>query len=112
MSLLTKISSQTVHVTAFNVVFNIFKESSVRALNNIFIVLLAEARWAIWYCRNWHKFKERMVDSDFIISTFKNSLKIRIQADFNRLSSTNFFNLWGHNPILCKVIDVNLELLL
>ena len=73
-------------------------------------MLLAEARWAIWYCRNLHKFEEKHVNFEYIRQIFVSNLKVCIAADHKRLPKMKFKDLWAYNNVLCKVIEGNLKI--
>ena len=109
--LLSQVSKSTVSITAFNIVFNIFQESKIKNLNVLLLIILAEARWSIWYCRNLHKFQEKKVDSEYIKMIFKNNFKFRILADFKRLPLAKFQSIWCFNSFLCKVNEAAVEIL-
>ena len=110
-NLMSNLSKATVAITAFNVVFNTFQECSDKNLNTLLLIILAEARWSIWYCRNLHKFEEKRVDSNYIRTIFKNNLKFRILADFKRLPLAKFKNIWCFNSSLCRVNEAVVEIL-
>ena len=95
--ILFKISKDTVEITAKNILFNIFQKSNVTDYNIIFIILLAEARWSIWLCRNKHRFKEATVNYDYIKNVFVHNIRLRIKADFKRLPLVRFERLWANN---------------
>ena len=94
--ILFKISKVTVEITAKNILFNIFQKSNVTDYNIIFIILLAEARWSIWLCRNKHRFKEATVNYNYIKNVFVHNIRLRIKADFKRLPLVRFERLWAN----------------
>ena len=75
------------------------------------MILVGEAKWAVWYSRNFKKF-EKHLGINFVKYTFLNLIKVRIKADFKRLSVAKFKQLWCYNDKLCRVVDNCLELLL
>ena len=90
VDILSRIAGYNVIINERVVIFNIFKKSKVKALNVLLNILLAEGRWAIWCCRNFHRFREKNVDSCFIKNLFISNIKIRLKADFMRLSYEDF----------------------
>ena len=79
-------------------------------MNDLYVLLLAEGKWAIWFCRNLHKFEERNVTYLYIKHIFINNLKKRILSDFKRFSLIKFQSIWGINNVLCKVYDGKVEI--
>ena len=109
-SLVNKIPNINILIDEHFVVYNIFKKSPIFAVNSLFLILVSEARWAIWYCRNLHKFQEKNVNSDFIKYVFLSNLRLRLKADFYRLG-TKFERLWCHKNIFCKLVNDKPEIL-
>ena len=110
IAILQDVVEQRVVITHKNIVFNVFKKSKVKVLNNIYMILVGEAKWAVWYSRNLKKF-EKHVGVNFVKYTFLNLIKVKIKADFKRLSGAKFKQLSGYNDKLCKVVNNCLELL-
>ena len=109
-SVLLKATNSIVKITVKNILFNIFKKSKCNSYNILFIILLAEARWSIWLCRNKHKFKEAIVTYDYIKNVFLHSIRLRIKADFIRLPLVKFERLWANNSFFCTVSSNSLNL--
>ena len=110
--ILQDLAGQMVVISSKSIIFNIFKKSKIKALNNLYMILVGEAKWAVWYCRNLKKFEEKHVGINFIKYTFLNLIRVRIKADFKRLSVAKFEELWCYNNRSCRVVDNCLELLL
>ena len=91
--ILFKIANDTVTITVKKNLFNIFQKSKVSDYNTIFIILVAEARWAIWFCRN--KFHEANVTCSYVKIVFVHNIQLRIKADYKRLPLVKFECLWA-----------------
>ena len=98
--ILQDLAGQRVVISSKNIVFNVFKKSKIKALNNLYMILVGKAKWAVWYCRNLKKF-EKHVGINFIKYTFLNLIRVRIKADFKRLSVAKVEELWCYNNRLC-----------
>ena len=105
---LTKLTLKKVDIYQHNVLFNIFSRSNVSWHNSVFLVVLAEARWVIWVCRNKNKFKECNVNSNYLRSLFVNNMKLHIKADFKRLLADRFQKLWVNKGAICQIVNNSL----
>ena len=94
-----------VKINLEQIVYNL---SGGRQVDNLLMICLAEARWAIWHCRNLFKFQEKNVNADYIALVFTNNIKLRIKADFRRMEGSKFGKLWCQNKVFCKVENENL----
>ena len=84
-----------------DVIFNVIQRSNSKVFNGLYVLLLAEGKWAIWYCRNLHEFEQKNVTFVYIKQVFINNLKLRILADFKRFTLTKFQNFWCSKNALC-----------
>ena len=74
--------------------------------NIVYKLLVSEAKYVIWHCRNI-LYKENVnVDTKFLCDMFKDRLKIRIRADSVRLIKRQFQKLWLNNDLISLEDDV------
>ena len=72
---------------------------------SVILYLLTECKFAIWMCRNLKKFESRRINSNYIILFILNRLKLRIRADFKRMSHETFSNYWLRPVVFCEITE-------
>ena len=109
--ILQDLAEQRVVISSKSIIFNVIKKSKIKALNNLYMILVGQAKWEVWYSVNMKKLQKH-VGINFVKYTFLNLIRVRIKADFKRLSGAKFKQLWCYNDKLCKVDNNCLEVLL
>ena len=56
-------------------------------------------------CRNLKKFESRRINSNYIILFILNRLKVRIRADFKKMSQETFSNYWLRPVVFCEITE-------
>jgi len=70
----------------------------------LFLYLISESLSAIWYIRCIKKFDKKSPSPHSLICCFLNKVKLRIQADFFRMSSPQFLEFWCSTDLFCEII--------
>jgi len=79
----------------------------------LILYFISESLYSIWCIRCIKKFDKKSPSSHSLVCHFLNKLKLRIQADYERLLPFHFYDFWCLTDLFCEVDDVgDKELLL
>ena len=84
-----------------------FFQISEQNKNKLYLyrVFISESRYVIWVCRNQALFDNKIVTQGTLLWTFVNRIKMRILADFDRMGSDLFSDIWCRT----RFCDIDLE---
>lgn len=91
------------------ILYHILPNNVNKQQKSVILYLLTECKFAIWWCRNFKKFENRNVNSNYLIMFMLNRLKLRIHADFKRMPRATFSSYWIEPGLFCDVEDDKLE---
>lgn len=84
-------------ITAASILF--MQKNDFRGLDADLLQLLAdELKMAIWRQRCRAKYDGKVIQSEDVKRLFDFRVRVRMEADFNRMDRKTFTDLWGRGP--------------
>ena len=85
-------------------------ENNSKNVKSVVLLLIALYCKTVWMKRNAKKYDRKHVLPADIYIFYLQQLKLRILADFERLSYPKFSEFWCFSDLFCKVQDENLDI--